>query len=184
MTRIPLIYFIYATVILLMNLFGYYSPFIQNSITMQTFYLIILPFQISVLLWFLFLLFRNAPINENVSVFMVVYFFLQAPFIFSYGLRNVNQLYDFIDMATMIIIGFSLAVVFVMAIVDIWPSYVSVTVFALLLLRFLNLSWMKFFDLYQVSSKVVIGTLVYAVLAIGVIGLEAYTLYRFYELEE
>ncbi len=182
--RIPVMYFIYATLVLLVNLFGYYIPVIQHNVSIETFYFIVFPFQLSVLIWLLWLLFRNAPINENIAVFMVVYFFLQAPFVLSYGLRNINQLYDFIDMMLMVILGFSLAVAFIMAIVDIWPSYVSMTVFALLILRFLNLSWMHLFDLYQVSSEVIVGTIVYAILAIGVIGLEAFTLYRFYELEE
>ena len=182
--KIPLMYAIYASFVLLVNLFGYYIPLVQNNLTMETFYIIVLPFQLSVLVWFCWLIYRNAPLNENIPVFMVVYFFLQAPFIFSYGLRGVNQLYDFIDMTSMVIIGFSLAALFVMGIVDIWPSYISLTVFVLLMLRFLNLSWMQLFDLYYVSKEAVVGTIVYSILAIGVIFVEAFTLYRFYELEE
>jgi len=184
MRRIPMMYIGYATVVLLVNLFGYYIPVIQENVEMTMFYQVMLPFQISVSAWFLYLVYRNAPLNENISIFMVVYFFLQAPFIISYGLRDVNQLYGFTDMMLMIVIGFSLTTLFILAIVDIWPKYVSFTIFGLLLLRVLNLSWMGLFDLYRVDQEVLFGTTIYAVLGIGVIVLEAYVLNRFYELEE
>lgn len=184
MTKIPKIYFIYGTIVLIMNLFGYYLPFVQNLMSMETFYLIMLPFQLSVLVWFLILIFLNAPLHENISVFMVIYFFLQAPFMLSMGLREAVKLQDFSNMMMMVVIGFSMAVVFILVIVDIWPSYVALTIIALLGLRFLNLDFMGFFNVHRVSSDVLFGTVVYAILAIGVIWLEAYTLYRFYELEE
>ncbi|MGS0973048.1 MAG: hypothetical protein ACVCEJ_07435 [Candidatus Izemoplasmataceae bacterium] len=184
MKKIPTIYFVIASIVLLLNMLGYYLPFVQNNITMTSFYLILLPFQLSVFLWFLWLVYRNAPLNENISIFMVVYFFLQAPFIVSFGLRDVNQLDSFVDMMTMVVIGFTVATLFILTIVDIWPKYVSLTVFALLVLRFLNVSWMNIFELYRVDSEVVLSTIVYTLLGVGVIFLEAYTLYRFYELEE
>ncbi len=184
MKKIPMIYFVIASIVLLLNMLGYYLPFVQNNITMTSFYLILLPFQLSVFLWFLWLVYRNAPLNENISIFMVVYFFLQAPFIVSFGLRDVNQLDSFVDMMTMVVIGFTVATLFILTIVDIWPKYVSLTVFALLVLRFLNVSWMNIFELYRVDREVVLSTIVYTLLGVGVIFLEAYTLYRFYELEE
>ena len=184
MNRIPALYFVVSALVLLVNLFGYYPSFVSDNIEASTFYLVLLPLQLFVVFWFLVLVFRNAPLNENISVFMAVYFFLQIPTIMAYGLREVDQLYDFADMMTMIVIGFSMMTLFVLAVLDIWPGYVSLTVLALLILRFLNLSWLNNFHIYQVGSEVIVGTIIYAVLGLGVLFLEAYTLHRFYELEE
>jgi len=182
--KIPLLYMIVAALVLLINVLGYYLPFIENIVSLERYYMIMLPVQFGVLVWFLVLVFRNAPLNENISIFMVVYFFLQFPWIVSFGLRDVHQLYDFVDMMTMIVLGFSIATLFILTIVDIWPGYVSLLVFALVFLRFLNLSWMNLFTIYDTSKGLVLGTVIYCVLAIGVIFLEGYTLDRFYELEE